>query len=105
MIRVVLILLAGMVLSSAAPAPQPLPDAVIAIRPRESVVVVAPLRQGCTYATAATRFREIVFDSRGYPFGEVSAWSCGGSQVAIDEFARRKAAMEAAAAAYVNSLQ
>jgi hypothetical protein len=87
--KLVIALLAGLLLSSAAPAPRPLMPAVIHLAPPGPVVL-----QACTYANAPTRFRAVVLDGRGYPYGEVTAWSCLDPTSAQREFAARKAAME-----------
>lgn len=95
-VQLILLALAALLLSSTRPAPAQiqLPLAVVQLAPPAPLVV-----QECTYQNAQTRFREVVYDGRGYPYGEVSAWSCLSPQLALDEFAQRKAAMQAEALA------
>lgn len=62
---------------------------------------IAPApKQVCTYENAPARFREVIIDPAGAPYGEIAAWSCTGAQSAIDEFQSRKVEMQAQAAAY-----
>jgi len=84
-------------LSSFAPAPPALLPATVA-RPVLSTVVTPRIRQECTEQlarqTSSPYLHEVVSDARGYPIGEVAAWSCSGNVGAtIAEFNQRKAAM------------
>jgi len=84
-------------LSSFAPTPPALLPATVA-RPVLSARVVLPARQECTEQlarqTGAPYLHEVISDARGYPIGEVAAWSCEGNVGAtIAEFNQRKAAM------------
>jgi hypothetical protein len=61
----------------------------------------APAVQACTWETAPARLQQQIADPIGYPFGQVSAWSCSGdTQAVIAELETRAGAMQAEAAAY-----
>ncbi len=94
--KITFLLLCFVVLSSAAPLQTPLIErATVAVPPRETVVRPETWHaQACDERTAPIRLREVVTDARGYPYGEVAAWSCTNVADATAEFERRKAAME-----------
>lgn len=58
---------------------------------------LAAFAQACSYASAPNRFSTTIFDGRGYPFGEVAAWSCTSADAALAEYTARRDAMQAAA--------
>jgi hypothetical protein len=98
MIKLFVVILIGGSLVSFAPAPAAPP---IVYRTWLAIPQVAPQPQACTWETAPARLRQQIEDPIGYPFGEVSAWSCAGdSQAVIAELAQRAAEMQAQAAAY-----
>ena len=70
------------------------------VQPVAEHAVMVPMAarvQPCNEQNAPIRLIEVVYDSRGYPFGEVAAWSCSSVADATAEFNRRKAEMQAAA--------
>lgn len=95
--RIVIILFALPLLLSVAPAPTEQPTVYWT---RISVIQTAQ-QQSCTWETAPARLRQAIEDPIGYPYGEVSAWSCtGDTSAVIAELTSRAAEMQAAAAAY-----
>jgi len=94
--HILVTILLWLALSSFAPAPPALLPATVA-RPVLQTRVI-PRKQECTEQlarqTGAPYLHEVISDARGYPIGEVAAWSCSGdSQATIAEFQQRKAAM------------
>jgi len=116
MIKLVIVLLLALPLTSFAPLPAPLPRATIA-RPVVQTIVVprratiyrlrlavqtsAPAMQACSYEIASAKLSATVSDPIGYPYGFVTAFSCSGDGLAVaNELAARVAQMQAEAAAY-----
>lgn len=89
-------------LSSVAPPPDALPLARIRPQDRGAIGVnqlpaLPQPQQECTYQIAPNRFREVIYDGRGYPYGEVAGWSCVSAAEALGELERRRDAMQAEA--------
>lgn len=79
----------------------PAPPAHAVYWTRLAVQTSAPPAQECTFETANARLRQEVADPIGYPFGNVTAFSCSGdTQAVIAELETRVATMQAEAAAY-----
>ena len=99
--RLLIILLLALPLLSVAPVPPATYHARLAVRGPAIVQTHAAVAQECTFDTAPARLRQTIEDPIGYPFGQVSAFSCSGDvQAVIAELAERSAAMQADAAAY-----
>jgi hypothetical protein len=97
MIKMVIAILLALPLVSFAPVPAEAPTVYWT---RISIVQTAQ-QPSCTWETAPARLRQQIEDPIGYPFGQVSAWSCSGdAQAVVAELAERAAAMQAEAAAY-----
>jgi hypothetical protein len=94
MIKLLAIILLLPALSSFAPVPPTLYRVRLAIN-------ATPAQQACTFETAPAKLSAPIFDPIGYPFGQVTAWSCSGDGLAVArELAERAAAMQSEAAAY-----
>lgn len=104
--KYILMILLCLPLLSLAPVPAALPPATIARHPVSTIVTpraraARPPFQACTWETAPARLRQQIEDPIGYPYGEVSAWSCAGDSAAVvAELNQRVRAMQAEAAAY-----
>jgi hypothetical protein len=98
MIRTLLVIL--LCLSLVSPAPVPETHSIYWTR----IDVSRGARvQECTYDTAPEQDRKIVYvyDSIGYIYGDVRAWSCSGDTLAVArELIARAGAMQSEAAAY-----
>lgn len=95
--RLLIILLALPLLLSAAPAPAQAP----AVYWTRISIVQSAQQADCTFETAPARLRQTIEDPIGYPYGEVSAWSCSGDTASvIAELNARAAEMQSQAAAY-----
>lgn len=99
MIKLLAMLLLALPLVSFAPVPAAAPAVH---RLHLPIPGIAPAAQPvCAWETAPARLRQQIEDPIGYPFGQVSAWSCTGDTAAvIAELETRAAAMQADAAAY-----
>lgn len=63
--------------------------------------LASPHAQACTWDIAPARLRQEIVDPIGYPFGVVTAFSCGGDTAAVvAELNQRAGAMQEEAAAY-----
>lgn len=98
---IVLLALLLPLLTNVAPPPAALPPATIHVQDRGAIVAVLQptQQQDCTSANAPNRFREVVYDGRGYAYGEVAGWSCTSAAEALLELERRRDAMRAEALA------
>ena len=98
MIKLLFILLTLPLLVSVAPVPSP--QSPVVYQARLSIVQSA-IQADCAWEIAPARLRQTIEDPIGYPYGEVSAWSCSGDTAAvIAELAERAGAMQAAAREY-----
>jgi hypothetical protein len=99
--KILIALLLALPLLSVAPVPPVTYHARLAVRGPVTVQTHAPVAQACTFETAPARLRQTIEDPIGYPYGQVTAFSCDGDvRAVIDELAERTATMQAAAAAY-----
>jgi hypothetical protein len=97
MAKLLCVLLLALPLVSFAPTPAAAP----AIYWTRINIVQSAAQPGCAWETAPARLRQTIEDPIGYPFGQVSAWSCSGdSSAVVAELAARASAMQAEAAAY-----
>ena len=97
MIKLLTMLLALPLLLSIAPVPAAAPVVYHAQLP----IVQSAMQADCTFETAPARLRQTIEDPIGYPYGEVSAWSCSGdTQAVIAELNARAAEMQSQAAVY-----
>lgn len=97
MYRLFIVLLALPLLLSVAPVPAAAP----AVYHAQIAIVQRAMQADCTFETAPARLRQAIEDPIGYPYGEVSAWSCSGDAAGVvAELASRAAEMQAQAAAY-----
>lgn len=95
MIRKLLILLLALPLLSVSPVPAAQPTVYW------TRIAVQTSAQACTFETAAARLTLAIEDPIGYPYGQVSAFSCDGDSAAVvAELQERASAMQAEAAAY-----
>ena len=97
MIKRLLALLLALPLLSLAPVPAPRTP----IYHAQIAIVQSEVAQACTWETAPARLRQTIEDPIGYPYGEVSAFSCDGDAAAVvAELETRAATMQAEARVY-----
>ncbi len=98
MIRILVTILLALPLLSVAPVPAARAPTVYRVR---LTIASAPAQQACTWETAPARLSQQIEDPIGYPYGQVTAFSCDGDSAAvIAELNERAAAMQAEAATY-----
>lgn len=101
MIKILLAILLALPLLSVAPSPPTVYHLSLAVRGPSTIQTVARTAQACTFETAPARLRATIEDPIGYPYGQVTAFSCSGDvQAVIAELESRTATMQAEAAAY-----